>query len=773
MLLTEGISHIEDLDIDAFIDAVSKISDMQASEKLDGSQLWVGIDEGGKLFTSRAGKRKAAENMYSADDYPMIANYNGFRATHLALEQQQDKIKDVLSPGQTVEMEVLYGRQPNAVTYGANDKNYIAFLRGVDGTPDEKAEALATALKGVTSSISTKIVDTSDGENLVEVPVSLHFQFVAAQKIDTSKITGANVKNQLNKLRAFLEKQSTSVGGDEYLNGELLKTSLNSFPKDIRPEAKAAKQQLKDMVQNNFKLPIKKELLDKFVSQTKSPLSAMDLHPNEDIGIEGVVLRDTLGNQIKIVDKDKFTTINKFNHSVRAAISGVIRTTDQDKPIEDRGGIIGEMKIRIADLLGNKDLARGAEAKKIFSALKGNTLTATVKAAEKQFQGTADFQAVKRKILADIENTQQTLKNNLDSFKKNKDKLRLRLKSGKVLGLSDANIKKTLLTFAEAKRDLDTLHEKIAKTTRLGQIIASLYGKHIQAVQNVSPEITEQLLTETHAQASLTQFEQKDSFALINGYLATLLTSMVFFKADFSAGIKALRDHKNQRLTSWDPYMSNLNLWGYVIWKATSTPVKKLVGAKTSRRINRWTHLVAKPRWLNLHMRFSFGNEKKDKIDWDDCRKIIKILQREEGVNTHRINKIIDDVLSYDTAEFDKKVKTLNQLYYYLVQFAPISPLLLKLSKMQRDLLIGQSTASDQMINENKKLNLLKEIIDICETADGGASVAGGGASGAATTAAAIAPVETRIFHGTRPIERRKRNPKAINSFKFAKPKNG
>lgn len=764
MLLLEGISHIEDLDVDAFIDAVSKIADMHASEKLDGSQLWVGIDEKGKLFTSRAGKRKAAENMYSADSYPMIANYNGFRATHLALEKEQEKIKNVLQPGQTVELEVLYGRQPNAVTYGANDKNYIAFLRGVDGTPDEKADALATALKGVTTTVSTKVIDTTDGENLSEVPVSLQFQFVAAQKIDTKKVEDTNIKSKLAKLRTFLEKGSTAVGNDEYLNGELLKTPLNSFPKETRAEAKIAKQQLKDKVQTQFKLPIKKELLDKFVSQVKSPLAAMDLHPNEDIGIEGVVLRDSLGNQIKIVDKDKFTTINKFNHSIRAAISGTIRTTDQSRPIEDRGGILGEMKIRIADLLGNKDLARGAEAKKIFASLKGQTTAATVKAAEKQFQGTTDFQGIKRKILADIENTQRVLKQNLDSFKKTKDKEKIRLKSGKILGLSDANIKKTLLTFAEAKKDLDVLHSKVSKSTRLGQIIASLYGRHIVAVQNADKEITEQLLTETHAQASLTQFESKDSFTLINGYLATLLASMVFFKANFSDGIRILRDHKNQRMARWDPYMSNLNLWGYIIWRATTKPVKKVIGALASRRINRWTHLIAKPRWLNLHMRFSFGKEKLEKIDWEDCRKIIKILQREEGINTHRINMIIDGVMNYDTDEFDKKIKTLNALYYYLYQFVQISPLLLRISKLQKDLMLSQSPATDQMINENKKMSLLQDIIGICETADDSAT-----ASGTSTTAAAIAPVETRIFHGTRPIERRKRN-HSINKNKFANP---
>jgi len=746
------------------------MADMQASEKLDGSQLWVGIDQDGKLYTSRAGKRKSAENMYSADSYPMIANYNGFRATHLALEKEQEKIKNVLQPGQTVELEVLYGRQPNAVTYGANDKNYIAFLRGVDGTPDEKADALATALKGVTTTVSTKVIDTTDGENLSEVPVSLQFQFVAAQKIDTKKVEDTNIKSKLAKLRTFLEKGSTAVGNDEYLNGELLKTPLNSFPKEIAAEAKIAKQQLKDKVQTQFKLPIKKELLDKFVSQVKSPLAAMDLHPNEDIGIEGVVLRDSLGNQIKIVDKDKFTTINKFNHSIRAAISGVIRTTDQSKPIEDRGGIVGEMKIRIADLLGNKDLARGAEAKKIFSTLKGDTVVSTVKAAEKQFQGTTDFQGLKRKILADIESTQRLLKQNLVSFKKTKDKEKIRLKSGKILGLSDANVKKTLLTFAEAKKDLDALHAKVSKSTRLGQIIASLYGRHILAVQNADKEITEQLLTETHAQAAITQFSGKDSFTLLNGYLATLLTTMVFFKAGFSDGIRALRDHKNQRLSKWDPYMSNLNLWGYIIWRATSNPVKKVIGTNTSKRINRWTHLIAKPRWLNLHMRFSFGKEKIGKIDWEDCRKIIKILQREEGINTHRINKIIDGVMSYDTDEFDKKIKTLNQLYFYLYQFSSISPLLLRLAKLQKDLMLSQSPVSDQMIKESKKLNLLQDIVGICETADGGATTAGGGGA-TATTASAIAPIETRIFHGTRPIERRKRNHEAINKLKFPKPK--
>ena len=141
--LSESISHIEDLPIDQFIDALRNMPGMTAQEKLDGANLWVGVDEDGQLFTSREGKRSGSDRRYKAEDWPLVSAYNQFRAAHAALELKADEIKRVLRPGDMVEAEVLFGRQPNSVTYGAGGKSYIAFLRGVNGSPDALAEQLS------------------------------------------------------------------------------------------------------------------------------------------------------------------------------------------------------------------------------------------------------------------------------------------------------------------------------------------------------------------------------------------------------------------------------------------------------------------------------------------------------------------------------------------------------------------------------------------------------------------------------------------------------
>jgi uncharacterized protein (UPF0218 family) len=164
-VLMEGIAHIEDLPLDQFIQTVKDLKDKSVTEKLDGANLWFGVDENG-LFTSREGKRANAKRWYSVDDYPMIASFNGFRAAHLALQKAERAVKTVLSNGDMIEIEVLFGRQPNTVTYGHDEKNFIVILRAVEDTPQEKADKLAKILDGKSVTITSKVVASPDGDQL-------------------------------------------------------------------------------------------------------------------------------------------------------------------------------------------------------------------------------------------------------------------------------------------------------------------------------------------------------------------------------------------------------------------------------------------------------------------------------------------------------------------------------------------------------------------------------------------------------------------------------
>ena len=268
-ILSESISHLEDLDLREFIRAVSNIANMQASEKLDGAALRFGLDDQGRLYTSRAGKSKQAENIYNESDYPYLSSSNGFRSAHAALKAKEQEINRILRPGDTVEIEVLFGRQPNAVTYGAGGKNYIAFLRGVEGTSDLVVDQLTNALNNNIVTVNVKLVDTTDGENLQLAKTDVTFQFVGVQKVDVSKLKDTNVTKQLAALEKFL-KAPAGLDGSNISNFDLITGTLGSFDKNIRPKAKELKNTVTARVMADFKLPIKRELLDKFVSKIKA-----------------------------------------------------------------------------------------------------------------------------------------------------------------------------------------------------------------------------------------------------------------------------------------------------------------------------------------------------------------------------------------------------------------------------------------------------------------------------------------------------------------------
>ncbi len=769
-LLAESITHLEDMDIQAFIRAVQNVSKMQASEKLDGANLWFGLDSEGKIYTSRAGKRKNAENMYDEKDYPYFSAYNGFRAAHAALKQKEEQIKRVLRPGDTVEIEVLYGRQPNAVTYGAGGKNYIAFLRGVEGTQDILVDQLANSMANENASVKVQVVDSVDGENLKLVPADINFQFVGAQKIDTAHLKNTDVTKQLQALNQFLQAEA-GVPGRKMTNFDLATASLGSFDKEIRPAAKEMRTKVLATILTDFKLPIKRELLDKFVAKVKSPLATSDLSPDEDIGIEGVVLKDPeSGDQIKLVDKDTFTTINQFNHSVRGTLSGVIKTLDPTASIEARGGLLGQLKITIADLLGNVELARTQGAKKIFATLKGKDAQETVKNVAKQLAGGDDYLGTKRKVQALIEHTQEQLAQSLKDFKDNKDEFQLKLKNGKTLGFTAEIIRRTLLSFAEAKRDLTELHEKVGKTKNLAQLVALLYGRIAKAVHTVedADPISESMLLEKRMTTDKAQYGGKDAWTILNTYLATYMMAAVIIKADDRDGIRILRDKTHMRLQSWNKEMSPLNFWGYPVWRAGTPQVKKLIGPKAAGEIFKHARQCPSALWKFMHMDMSYGKEVP--IEWKEHRQAIAFLQRVPGMNIDRVNSLLDMTMRYETLTRDEKIKFHTKLYYFTQQFIPTSPLTHRVRMVYDKLLFTPATPTDPN-DPMLEMKLHQQVANpIAE--DGEAPTAGQGAGAAATVSSAIANNPQSLFGEKRIITRVKRNPNIVRS-KYARPKTG
>ncbi len=764
-LSSSSIKHLEDLDVRSFIAAVRKIGTMQVTEKLDGAQLWFGLDEDGDLFTSRAGKNASAERFYSEQDYPYFAAYNGFRGVQAALKEKEADIKKVLSAGDTIELEILYGRQPNAVSYGLDGKNFVAILGGADGTSDAVADRLEEVLKNQEATVKTAIVDTPDGVNLDRKPMTQTFVFVGVQKINPDLLQSIDLEKELSALEKFLDEKS---GVGEYSNFELMSLSLSTIPMASRADAKAIKDKAIAEVKSKYKVTIKNDLLNNFVSKVKPALSAADLSDDEDNGVEGVVLKDpTTGELIKIVDKDGFSTLNQFNFAVRNQIAGPIRTLDADAPLEARGGIVGQMKIRIADLFGNKELALGRGAKKIFGDAKGANATETLKNVAATLNGSDDFNGASRKIEAVIGATLDELSNLLEDFKKHKNDeantYKLKLKSGKALGLSPEVVKRTLMTFAETKRNLVELLEKTKAAKSFDQLVGVIYGKAAKSIHSGDEDSVEEqfalpgsLLLEKRNYTDKARYSSvPDAWTLLNIYFVTVMMTVLIYKANDARGLRLVKDKAHYRMTSWTPEMSALNFWGYPVWHASSPAVSKLVGKKIAAEIHKIARKVPTS-WIRyLHMDLSFGKDVP--INWTDHYKTLKWLnQHAPGMNIDRVNNLMKDGFNYDTLSFDEKVKYLPKLYFFAQQFVPTSPLITRIRAIQNDLLASDKE-TPLVVTKGQKL-----------LGEDGEISAAPSVTATATTTSNIASVPTGIGRQGQ-IIRRKRNPE-IKGVKFKRP---
>jgi hypothetical protein len=478
-IILESITHLEDLPLNEFIRTVESLKDKIVTEKLDGANLWFGLDENG-LFTSREGKSPKKARFYNVGDYQMVANYNSFRATHLALEQVEPTIKKHLKDGDMVEIEVLYGRQPNTVTYGVSNKNFIVLLRGVNGTPSERVDALANALKNKTVNVTSTVISSTDGNTLESNDEQMTWEFVQVKPIDAEKIDTSEVITRLAELKKFSQASNKLL--PEKTNQEVVELSLTSVPKAEREAAKSAREKTAEYIQTEFKKPIKELLLTKFVRKIKPFLQADDLHPSEDIGVEGVVVRDPVsGAMTKIVDKDIFTAINTFNSSVRAEVAGLVRTTDQDATLELRGGSFGQAKIRIADILGAKELALSSGVKRFVTKFKQNDVVSTAEAIAESLN-ILNLQSIKIKISAILKNSLKEVNSILDSFKKDAGTYKLQLKTGKEIGISPEVMKRTLTAFAETKKDIAEVNSRVIRSETPGELVLALYGKTIESL---------------------------------------------------------------------------------------------------------------------------------------------------------------------------------------------------------------------------------------------------------------------------------------------------
>lgn len=479
-----SIPHVEDLDLETFIRSIESINKLDAVQKLDGANLRGGLDDKGNLYTSR--EQKGGKRFYTEKSFPKNSAYDGFKTAHVVLKKCEQQIKDILSPGEAFNMEVIYGLQPNTVFYGKDGLNYLAFLEMIPGDnpsiePDQsKIKQLERTLKDKIITVETLMSDTTDGIMIAKAPKVTDWKFVTQARIDSLDLENLNFEDEITKLKTFLEKineVAKSLGRD-MTNFEVLKDRSTKLSQE--------KTRLEEKILKEFKLPIKEKLLA--LVQKQKPMLRSDSVEGEGAyhGIEGIIFtHPKTREKFKIVDREVFTKINQFNYQVRKSISGKTLSVDPNLPSDIRGGIVGQALSRSIKMFGLANAELPSQTMKTITKLKGQSRDETIKAISDSLHQ-LNFEAVRRKVQAIYVSAIDDLNDSLDTFKKHGDEYELKLNDGTIIKYTKEIKRRTLMSFAESRKTLEEYLKNIRSAKYLEDLIEVFFKKSLDQLHGDS-----------------------------------------------------------------------------------------------------------------------------------------------------------------------------------------------------------------------------------------------------------------------------------------------
>lgn len=483
LLLTEGITHINDqtLPIEKFIEVLKNIGEFEATEKVDGANLWFGIDMEGKLYTSRGGKEGG--EFYNQSDWGSDFKDTGFKSAHAALKDRENEIKAAgMNPGDVVEVEVLFGEKPNAIPYWPNQ---IIFLRAISGDPD--IERMADTLEGKTAAAEVENVPYTDDGKTIERKNEAHkwtFSKVQKYEVDADKIK-ADIDKHIKKLEVFLHKPNIAKLKLKNKDGSIgVPTNIEVLGlRATKPEIKEAKEIVKDVIDGDrdpdtgkrtgktgIRFEIKEILLNNLVRSAQSSLGPSI----EDGGwIEGVVLRrpgtgkDGGDELFKVVDQDVFTAVNVFNFQVRGFLT--TKHKGPDSP-DEAAGILGNLLRKMANVIGHPQLGT-IQAKRYLKKLGAGAQEIVAEVAKG-----VDLASTKSKWTADIEKTNKVLEKILDQYQGQFKGKEFIDSTGRTHKYDETIHKRTLQVFAELFKDFKAWKTAIKEAKTSEELVMILIG---------------------------------------------------------------------------------------------------------------------------------------------------------------------------------------------------------------------------------------------------------------------------------------------------------
>lgn len=475
-----GIQYMEDLSVDVFLDVSDRFGTLHASEKMDGVALRFGFTPDGKFYTSR-GIKGTGEKSFKATDWGTGGAANVFKAAHLALERQLPQVRQCVPDGEEVMIEVLYGEQPNAITYGLGGYSYIVFLKT---NTLQTMENLQNKLNNMVSAFMMEVITSPDGETMQPVSQQFNFKFTMPEYFNADELRAVQeeFKPAVESLRDYLETypEGLQARGFNYTASDLLNTTFTGKTREYKETVKPFRDLVETEVHTRM-MAVKQVILDRLVKGRKPRLQRPDV--NSPLGIEGVVFYDeVLDVEFKIVDKETFAKINRFNHRARDICRGRVVTTDPGADIAAKGGIYGDSKTRIINLLNVDGLSNPRSINKLLQQYKGADVNETVHNMTKAFHQ-VNVHSMRKKVSSIVDSTMSSLEASLDKFKRESQSYAVMV-DGEEVGYGREIIQRTLLHYAETFEQLRGLKDEFARMNSLDDFVYILFGYRIEKMFN-------------------------------------------------------------------------------------------------------------------------------------------------------------------------------------------------------------------------------------------------------------------------------------------------
>lgn len=479
-----GIKHIEALLPDEFIDIVSNFNRTLITEKIDGAKLTFGFDENNQFYTSR--EDKGGDRYYSLSDFPNIPSCNAFKGVHDALQQVSCTLFEIIGNNRPIDVEVLYGRQPNSIVYGLN---HIVLL------PPPDSQVSQTILDQIVNTLSSpltaivNIVKTHEGQTLEVWSQIQEWRISTIPKTSSSLFSDIDISDLIYEFTKWLDEIYNNPHTLGMTRREIINCSLSQIYIQHRYHLKLAREELSQEATLKFKLPIKKRLVKFGLQQIKPQFRNVNVYPYEDYGIEGVVVYDPLTNKsTKIVDRDTFTTINEFYYLIRNQIKSVPRIrrsliSNWNMLEED---IYSSFLRNAEKLLKISSMTNVTSIRRSLIKYKGETVTQTLNNITKDIIkknkiSSDELEEIKYRFQLLIDETINKLDNTLVAYLNNYKSFKLDIDEKSVI-YNTAVHERTMLMFAENFQDYSKLKHGIKSSESLQDIIAIIYEKPLKSL---------------------------------------------------------------------------------------------------------------------------------------------------------------------------------------------------------------------------------------------------------------------------------------------------